>query len=251
MKALDHIPGVVSFLAVVMGISPAPKWDSAQQGLRHLTLFGWVTVGLGAAALLASLLLTRHRQKEADIGARQHKHLQDIAHAEVRLALRQITWPFFALFGDETEASEFQLVPPHIEDAERLASVMRIQVRSKDRGLSGSTFDEPWADVLKGNADQGAARIDRALQIYATYLDPPVLEALSELRTSEFLVLRLQRLDEDVKMNTHVAFLEFPFPSPPSTPHHGMDFGFGQFWDMIRRLDELLLRDPARLRRRL
>lgn len=170
-----------------------------------------------------------------------------LAHAEIRLALRQITWPFFSLFGDDTEESDLQLVPEHIEDMQRLASVMRIEVRSRTPGLSGSTFDVPWAEVLKENADRGAARVDRSMQIYAAYIEPPILEALFELQTSEFLA-RLRRLDEHVRVNTHVKFLDFPFVNAPDMSDR---FGFGQFWATMRKLDTLLDKNPDRLRRRL
>jgi hypothetical protein len=163
----------------------------------------------------------------------------------VRLAISQITWPFFTLFGDDAKETILELVPAHIEDPDRLATVMRVDIRSKDRPFPGGTFDVSWAGVLKMNADHGVARIDRAMQIYAAYLEPSVLEALSELRTSEFLVLRLQRLDEHVEVNRKVAFLEFPFPG------RGPESGFRQFWAVIRKLDGSLQKDPARLRRRL
>ena len=100
------------------------------------------------------------------------------------------------------------------------------------------------------NADHGVERIDRAMQIYGAYLEPSVLELLYDLRTSEFLVLRLQRLDELIEMNTQVEFLSFPFPGS----RKGEDFtsyGFGKFWTTIRALDGLLAKDPIRLQRRM
>jgi len=245
-RTLEYLPALVAFLAVVMGISTNPKWDSTQTGLRHVTRFGWATVGVGIAALVASVIVTRKRQKDLERQTSQRDHLRRIAHADVWLALRQITWPFFSLFGDEANESDLQLVPPHIEDPSRLASVMKIDIRSKTHGLSGSTFDVSWAEVLEENAARGAARIDRAMQIYAAYLEPEILEALSELQTSEFLVLRLHRLAEFVQTNTHVGFLEFPFVNAPDISDC---FGFGQFWKIIRKLDQLLSKDPDRIRR--
>ncbi|MGH8005490.1 MAG: hypothetical protein ACREQ3_00585 [Candidatus Binatia bacterium] len=121
---------------------------------------------------------------------------------------------------------------------------MGIDIRSKDRAFPGGTFDVSWAEVLKLNADSGTVRLDRAMQIYASYLALPVMEALSEVRTSEFL-FRLQRLDEHVEMNTQVAHLEFPFDGRRG------EFGFGQFWAMVRKLDGLLTKDLKRLRRRM
>lgn len=244
---LDYIPALVAFLAVVLGIYPATKWDSTQEGLRQLTPLGWTTISLGAAALIASIFLTLHRQKELNIKAQQYQHIQEIAHAEVRLAVRQITWPFFTLFGDDTEGTELELVPENIQDSDKLAAVMRIDIRSKDRAFPGGTFDISWAEVLELNANRGAERGDRVLQIYAVYLEPQILELLSELRTSEFLVLRLQRLNEHVESNTHVEFLTFPFPGY----RDDYDFGFGKFWTLVQELDNLFVKDPTRLRRRL
>jgi hypothetical protein len=239
-KTLDYLPGGVAFVAVVMGIIPTPKWDSTQEGLRHLTPLGWVTIVLGFTALVASLILTWRSQRALDFQVHQRSRIQAIAHAELRQALRQITWPFFDLFGDRKDGSEMLLVPPHIEDPDRLAAVMRIEVRSEDPALSGSTFEQPWANVLEENANRGAAQIDRAMQIYATYLEPQVLEVLFELRKSEFLVIRLQTLVENVKMNAHVKFLQFPFPSRLGTDDP-ISSGYGPFWEMIRKLDKMLV----------
>jgi hypothetical protein len=248
-NTLEHIPAVIAFIALVMGMSTKPKWDATQTGLNRVTQFGWATAGLGVTALCASGMLTRIRQRELDRQTTQRNQLRRTAHAEIRLALSQVTWPFFSLFGDDSKEAEFQLVPEHIEEASRMASVMRIEVRSKTPGLSGYAFDVPWAEVLKENAERGTERIDRAMQIYADYVEPEVLEGLSELRTSEFL-WRLRTLDEHVNTNTRVAFLEFPFPNPPGATNQ-MEFGFRQFWAFIRSLDALLQKDPDRLRRRM
>lgn len=83
------------------------------------------------------------------------------------------------------------------------------------------------------------------LQIYAAYLDSEVLALLSELRTSEFLVWRLQRLKEHVDNNIHVRGpILFHYVEPnPSHP-----WGYEQFWSLILALDRKLLKDTDRLR---
>ena len=241
MKALDYVPAPVAFAALL--VSLGGPFNATTGG--QLTLLGWATLGLGAAAMVAALVLTRRAHRELDAQASQRRHLREIADAEVRLALKQITWPFFTLFGDDTEESMHELVPEHIQDATRLTAVVGVDIRSKDRAFpGGTTFDISWAEVLKLNADSGTVRLDRAMQIYAGYLAPPVMEALSEVRTSEFL-FRLQRLDEHVEKNTQVAHLEFPFVRGP------WEFGFGQFWEMVRKLDGTLTKDLKRLRRRM
>lgn len=246
-RILEYIPAIVAFFAVVMGLSPFQKWDSTQAGLRHVTPFGWVTCGSGIAALVASVWLTRHSQRESDRKVRQQEHLRKISHAEARLALRQITYPFFTLFGDDSSEAELDLVPKHVKDRKTLGSVMRIDVRST------SPFDHgygplPWHRLLKSQADLGALRLDRVMQIYAAYLEPEVLEALSELRTSEFLVVRLQSLDVHVNVNQQLKLVEFPFVNAPDLSDC---WGFGQFWQKMADLDGLLYKDPDRLRRRL
>jgi hypothetical protein len=244
MRAIDYIPAFVAAVALVLGIAGSPlSWNTRPHGfLRKLTSLGRVAFIVGVIGLIGSIYLTWQQHTELDFHTSQQEHLRRIAHTEIRLALRETIGPFFNLFGDDTKESQSLLVPAHIEDPDRLKAVMRIDVRSK------SPFDEgygplSWDRVLKEAADRGAARIDRVMQIYASYLEPDVLEALSDIRNSEFLVLRLQGLDTDVEINKNLKFLYFPFVNV---------LGFGEFWKTMRKLDnKLLFSDPDRLRRRM
>ncbi len=251
MRVLDYIPGPLAALALLVSIGgSAFSWNQAQGGLKGLTALGWTAIAMGALALFGSLILTWRNHRELDSATRQRQRLREVAHAEVRLAIKQVTFPFFTLFGDDTEEAMLDLSPEHIEDPERLSRVLAIDIRSKDRPFPGGTFDIPWSQILKMNADRGADRIDRALQIYAAYLEAEVIELLSDFRTSEFLVLRLQGLDELVEMNTRVKLLRFPFPGSRKGETLGM-FGYQGFWRTVLELDQTLAKDPARLRRRL
>jgi hypothetical protein len=245
MKVLDYVPGPLGALALVISIGGSPfSWDSTQTGLGALTPLGWAAVAMGAVALLSSLFLTWRNHRELDYQARQREKLRSISHAEVALALREMTVPFYFLSAPdyaETEPS-LNLVPSLLDDPARYAEVMKIDIRS-------NAYDTTtWAEYLQGKAKSGAARLERILQIYAAYIEPHTLEALSELRTSEFLY-RLQTLAEHVSDNTHVELLHLPFPR-----HLGQeerDFGFGQFWELVRRLERLLDRaDPVLIQRR-
>jgi hypothetical protein len=75
-------------------------------------------------------------------------------------------------------------------------------------------------------------------------------DQLSELRTSEFLVLRLRGLDDYVNMKKEAKVLGFHFVDPPSMQDH-MDTGYKPFWDIVTSLDSVLERDDAKLERRL
>jgi hypothetical protein len=90
-NTLEHVPAIAAFLAVLMGMSTNPKWDAAKTGLHRVTPFGWETAALGVTALVASGVLTRIRQRELDRQSVQRNQLRRTAHAEVRLALRQVT----------------------------------------------------------------------------------------------------------------------------------------------------------------
>lgn len=248
MDLVAFIPSIVAFLALLLGITGHPKWDAKQKGLSQLTRTGWVAISLGIGALLASQVLTWRAQQAADVRARQHQTLRTIADTEIRLAIRQITSPFFILIGDDTEESVVnrQLIPEHIQDADRITKALEIDVRASNISLSGVSYPVPWASVLEGNAQRGAAEVDRILQTYSAYLDPAVIEALSDFRRSEYL-WRMSHLIEYAEGNSHVEFLPLPLPS---AKEGGDRYGFEKFWSAVQKLDGLLTMDERRLRER-
>ncbi len=77
MKALDYVPAPVAFAALL--VSLGGPFNPATGG--QLTLLGWATLGLGAAAMVAALVLTRRAHRELDAQARQRRHLREIADA--------------------------------------------------------------------------------------------------------------------------------------------------------------------------
>ena len=193
-----------------------------------------------------------------DVEAQQRALIRSVAHADARLAIKVVTDPFFVLFGDSNEGSETELIPAHALDTQSLAAVGRIDVRSAWQDSPPVTPGEDlslrtsgWWTILKEHADRGAARIDRVLQIYSTYLDADTIRLLSRLRSTEFLIMRLQLIDEFVASNRHVHFLPFPFPGRQLGEHSPYDYGYQEFWSIVRDLDRTLERDPARLKRRL
>lgn len=211
-KLLDHTPATIAFLALLMGLSTQPKWNPAAAGMDILTPFGWGTVTLGTLALFAALALTRHRQKEAEQQTRLRQRLRQIADVQVRLALRELVVPFFPWFSKENS----DLVPGDVESPAALGAAREKNIRDPS----------PWSDLhqspsrrflyyelFKQFGDRGVSRLDLALQIYAPYLDPEVLEILANIRTSEYLVLRLQKIDRFVEMNQDISVLRLPCPT--------------------------------------
>ena len=85
------------------------------------------------------------------------------------------------------------------------------------------------------------------MQTYAAYLEPSVIEKLSDIRHSEYLVLRLHEAD---------SMICYPF-LPPGMIDSGMDTrplgseAYRQFWIAMHEVDRLLERDTSQLARRL
>lgn len=235
---------------------------------RRTKLFRRLRLALALAlvgALAVSVVQVMVESGEQAMRMATAKRLRLIAHAEVRLAVRVVTDPFFVLFRVDNAPHVGEFVPPHVLDDEALARVEHIDIRSHwqnwepvpDGASYLSVVETPgaytrttWAEVLREHAERGSARIDRALQIYAAYMEPEVISLLSELRTSEFLELRLRRLTEFLSDNKAAAFLPFPLVARVGDAAGDM-FGYREFWGLLQRLDDILEKDAGRLRRRL
>ncbi len=243
---LDYIPGILAFAAVIVAIGGEKKTNPAKRGLRRLTKTGWAVLTLAVIALLTGLAATRRSQLALEAQANQRKILRSVADAEARLALHTITGCFFLLLGDDGPNARFALVPPHVFDSKRIQAAQSIEIREPLQIFFPPTS---WAELLKSSADRGSQQLTQALQIYAPYLDPEVLALLSELRTSDFLVLRLRGLDDYVSANKEVKKLCFYFVDPPGMHDH-MDTGYDRFWKIVLRLDMILEKDETRLEHR-
>lgn len=243
----DYIPGLVAFAAVVLATFGGDKTDKSQRGWRRLTRVGWLALLLAVIALGAGVAVTRHSQQALAEQERQRKVLRSIADKEVRLALHTLTQWFFRLVGDDGPEARFVLAPPHVLDRDRVLKAQEIDIRRPMEIFSPATS---WAELLESSTNRGSQQLTQALQIYAPYLDPDALELISELRTSEFLVLRLGRLQEFVEDNKSVKALHFHFINPPGMVDH-MDTGYERFWRIVIRLDKVLDLDNAKLERRL
>ena len=248
---LEYAPPIVAFVALATSIGGPLTWDATHQGLGQITALGWITITIGVIAMVISFVLTFKNHRKIDLQKQQHLKLRLIGDSEIRIGLKQLTWLYFDLFGNENENSHLELVPKDIENPDVLQKVLKVDIRTEDRPFFGGIYGMSWAEVFKLNADLGITRIDRALQIYTPYLKPSVVESLSDLRSCEFLMLRIARLDELVEMNKDVKFLTFPFPGSHSSVDDLTHFGYKKFWDLIRRLDSDLIKDEAKLKRRL
>jgi hypothetical protein len=191
------------------------------------------------------MILTHKRQRDAETQESQRKRLRETAYVELRLGLRSITFPFFDLFEDRSQETRFSLVPSKIHDSAAIEVVSKMNVRSMSLYDPG-TGRLPWYRVLKDAAERGSARVDRATQIYAAYMEAEVLELLSQLMTSEFLVVRLQGIQNWVEGNKDVDVLRLRLLDGPDEGR-----GYREFWEVLRKLDLRLGVNVPRLEWRL
>jgi hypothetical protein len=243
---IDYIPGVVAFVAAFLAVVGGDKTDQSKRGLRRVTRVGWLVISLAVLAFGSGIAITRHTHQALEVQERQRKVVRSVADTEIRLALHTLTGWFFMLVGDDGLDARFALVPPHILDMQRVRAAQEIDIRKPLEIFSPATS---WAELLESSATRGSQQLTQALQIYAPYLDPETLALLSELRTSDFLVLRLRGLSDYVSMNKNVTTLGFHFVDPLGMLDH-MDTGYERFWEIVARLDKVLELDQNKLERR-
>jgi hypothetical protein len=153
------------------------------------------------------------------------------------------------LLGQDKESTRFDLAPSNVLDKSAWAALSKTDIRSNPDYFDAG---HPWWRVLNENAIASARQLDRVTQIYGPYLDADTFELLSNLRTDEFLNLRLVRLDEFVKENQGLKFLPFPWwGDVPSDIQKQDPFGYVRFWKLVGQLDRVLYKDSAAMERRL
>jgi hypothetical protein len=209
---IDYLPSVVAFVAALLAVAESKQIDESRRGLHRLTRVGWLAIFLAILALGSGIAITRRSQQTIAFQEQQRKVLRSVADTEIRLALHTITGWFFMLVGDDGPEAQFALVPPHILDMQRVQAAQEIDIRKPLANMDPPTS---WAQLLESSATRGSEQLTQALQIYASYLDPETLALLSELRTSDFLVMRLRGLSDFVSMNKHIEMLHFYFVDPP------------------------------------
>jgi len=131
MRTLEYIPALVAFVAALIAVVGAPKWDTAKRGFGRPTITGRAVIALATVALLASLGLTWRAQQRADFQQLQRDRITVVAHTELRLALRQLTGNFTEAFRDRGEAPpEFGLVPKDVLDPTKRAALAARDLRA-------------------------------------------------------------------------------------------------------------------------
>jgi hypothetical protein len=242
-----YLSALMALAAAVVGCIGGTA-DAAATGLQRITLIGWIAIAAALVSFSVIVYETRRDHSKIRWQESQRKTVASIAHAELRLALRRLTGPFLEIFGDDW--SEFTLVPKQAMDGQARSRVAETDLRAQGPYTRTDDSKPAWWQIFQEAASQAAARIDRVLQIYATYLDAESLGLISELRSSQFLADRLLRLDDLVELNrTLKTPLHFRYVESQGGDQRDM-FGYEDFWRLLTALDARLDRDERRLRHR-
>lgn len=234
MNAIDYIPSIAAFAAALVALVGKPKWDPDKRGLRRLTVTGRFTLALATVALLSAFALTWRAQQAADLRRAQHEKITRIAHTEIRLALQDLSGWFVEVLWQ----ARLDTVRPGYQGPRTSGLIFpQCMLNDGDRALIAAKLkSQPgWKDSIQNAAIRGSGEIDRTLQIYAAYLDPDVLAAISALRHSEFL-FRIQRMEEQ-------PMLDVPVDARNHFPPDA--FGYEYFWGLVAQLDGILVRDKS------
>lgn len=201
-KILDYFPPIFAFAAAIAAVVGAPKWEANATGFSRVTPLGWVVLAIAATALVASILLTARNRRDQ---ARQKQIKEHIAGIGRGLLLRALNHTIFP-FRDSTiwrEQCERPQSPMDLLDSSRREILTSLNLNSDSTYRNGSYEVVKWHSLLESAATKGVQEITTALQIYASYLSPEVMEGVTKLLYSRFLQYRLLLIHDIIDANTH------------------------------------------------
>jgi hypothetical protein len=201
-SVLDFLPPVVAFAAAIFAVVGAPKWNTDATGFAKITPVGWVVVSIGLLALASSLLVTMHNKRQQREQTNRRERIAQIGMRELLRAVDHATFPFKHdyIYGDQCAAPES---PLDMLDKKRREILAQINLNGASPYAGGSFEPVKWCNLIRDAAVRGSAQVTTALQIYASYLAPEIIEITSEFLNTPFLRMRLLLMDELMLANTH------------------------------------------------
>lgn len=236
-KFLDYIPPIIAFVAAVVAIVGAPKWNEKALGIFKITPLGWAVLGIGLLALIASLLVTARNSREQ----RQQRHAREriaaIGKKGLLEAILHSVHPLTSssLWNGKMEAPRS---PADFMDPARREVLAGVELTGNSPYSDGSAKDYPWHEIIQGAAKEGRKRVFRSLQIYSSYLPAEVMDVVTRYTNSEFLWMRLAGLTTVVNANVRFA------PSRPVRffmvkDDHMHNPGYEEFWTLLDQAIQL------------
>ncbi|MFC5742740.1 hypothetical protein [Dyella tabacisoli] len=201
-KFLDYIPPIIAFAAAVVAIVGTPKWDGTAVGIAKITPLGWLVLGIGLMALMATVLITARNSREHAQQWQTRERILATGKAQLLRAVLHTIHPLSSSFiwRNQCDAPESPADFLHPSRRETLAA---LELTSVSPYKDGSFEDIKWHQMLERAATEGASRIVTTLQIFSTYFPAEIIETATQFLNCEFLQMRLLRINDLVNANTH------------------------------------------------
>jgi len=230
-RLLDYLPPIIAFAAAVIAVAGSPKWDPAATGLQKVTSFGWVVLAIGAAALVASILVTARNKSEQAKSKKLREQIAAIGRSQLLRGMNHMIHPIrnSTIWRPHYESPE---VPLDMLSQERRRIFADLNINAASPYADGSFTEIKWHCMLQRAASEGAGEITISLQIYSGYLSPEVMGAVTRLLYSDFLRMRLLRIGDIVTANTH----KDPHRKVPfffAGEDRGRNVDYEEFWKML------------------
>lgn len=234
-RASDYAPPAVAFIAAVGAVVGAPKWNEQAEGLAKLTPLGWTVVGIGLAALVASILVVRRSHRESAAEKAAKAHIARLGRDQILRGIDRMIC-VFRFSSHWHPKCEEPTSPIDLLSTERRSALSKLNLNSPSPYADGKGC-VTWWEMFENTANQGAAQITTALQIYGTFLNPEVIEGATMLLNCEFQH-RQQHIHDLVDANTRGD------PNRPVRffwidPGERFDSGYTEYWNLVAGLISL------------
>ncbi|TAJ52987.1 MAG: hypothetical protein EPN60_18600 [Nevskiaceae bacterium] len=231
-RSLDYVPPVVAFIAALVAVVGAPKWNEAAIGLSKVTLVGWVVVGIGAVALMTSLLVTKRNHASQASQQALRNEIALIGQDQLLRGVERIV----CVFKESRlwhEGHPEPLSPADLLATDRRAALSRLNLNARSPYYDGKEYPK-WWEMFENTARQGSEQLTTGLQIYVTFLAPEIIEATTKLLNCEFMH-RLHHVQSIIDANTKdnpERSVTFFWVAPDE--HHRC--GYEEFWSLVAKV---------------
>lgn len=231
MKRLDFLLPFVAFLAALLGVVGAPKWNPEGIGLGKVTGLGWLVLALALTALALSTAVTARNRLDEQRRKQKDERATKVGKQAVHEAVQYMVYPFWdsPLWGKTMGPVES---PLQMLDLGRRQELAALNLNSVSPYKDGTFCDIKWFSVIESAAIEGKARLERCLQTYQSRLPIELIEAIAQLLGTEFLQMRLARMHDLINANTHGdPERTVPFFIVAPEPRH--DQAYQAFWELV------------------
>jgi hypothetical protein len=214
---LDYLPAIIALSALMFSVRGG-TWDHKQRGLRHITKIGWLSLGLGIAACIVSLIQTYTSERKQEWQEQQKAEVRAIAEGELHESILSMFSPFEKLywnimyefptlpqcdscFRDHNAFSTWLTTPAIME------KFYHYYINDSPKWPED---DRTWGNLFYSNTKEVLADMERTLEKYSMYLDAETMTDVKRLEMHEFTQSTLIfNIGSNLKYHDSIGFLFF------------------------------------------